>query len=232
MRMHFCCNWSASGVTLIINKNKHQNRDPVNLLSLYFGYCSPLVQWNCNRCNVTKVLKKKQNKTKKARKNVYSLLTSCAHSYAFLPSRVSGVAAAAHPKKTGQHVLGILNLALCRDNQPKTKTKKDLNHIILKPSVDYTNIHHITYVFKVHWGSTVRLGTCGLPYYCTPLVCILDLSSKRGAKIVILFAYFKTWHRSNPYNLLACFKTRRRFNPCIVLHASRPSLVYFRTQPL
>jgi len=32
--------------------------DPVNLLSLCFGYCSPLVQWDCNRYNVTKVLKK------------------------------------------------------------------------------------------------------------------------------------------------------------------------------
>jgi len=31
--------------------------DPVNLLSLRFGYCSPLVQWDCNRCTVTKVLK-------------------------------------------------------------------------------------------------------------------------------------------------------------------------------
>jgi len=29
--------------------------DPVNLLLLCFGYCSPLVQWDCNRYNVTKV---------------------------------------------------------------------------------------------------------------------------------------------------------------------------------
>ena len=31
--------------------------DPVNLLSLYFGYCSLLVQWDCNRYNVTHILK-------------------------------------------------------------------------------------------------------------------------------------------------------------------------------
>ena len=31
--------------------------DPVNLLSRCFGYCSPLVQWDCKRNNVTKVLK-------------------------------------------------------------------------------------------------------------------------------------------------------------------------------
>jgi len=33
--------------------------DPVNLLSLCFGYRSPLLQRDCNRCNVTEVLKKK-----------------------------------------------------------------------------------------------------------------------------------------------------------------------------
>jgi len=31
--------------------------DPVNLLSLCVGYCSALVQWDCNSYNVTKVLK-------------------------------------------------------------------------------------------------------------------------------------------------------------------------------
>jgi len=31
--------------------------DPVILRSLCFGCCSPLVRWDCNRCNVTKVLK-------------------------------------------------------------------------------------------------------------------------------------------------------------------------------
>ena len=31
--------------------------DLVNLLSLCFGYCSPLVQSDCNKCNVNKVLK-------------------------------------------------------------------------------------------------------------------------------------------------------------------------------
>jgi len=33
---------------------------PVNLLSLCFGYCITLVQWDCNKCNVTKVLNKEQ----------------------------------------------------------------------------------------------------------------------------------------------------------------------------
>jgi len=28
--------------------------EPVNLLSLCFEYCNPLVQWNCNRCTLTK----------------------------------------------------------------------------------------------------------------------------------------------------------------------------------
>jgi len=32
--------------------------DPVNLLSLCFGYCIPLVWWDCNKCQVIKVLKK------------------------------------------------------------------------------------------------------------------------------------------------------------------------------
>jgi len=27
-------------------------------ISCHFGYCSLLVEWDCNRCNVTKVLKK------------------------------------------------------------------------------------------------------------------------------------------------------------------------------
>ena len=31
--------------------------DPVNILSLCFGYCSLLVQWDCYKCNVIKVLK-------------------------------------------------------------------------------------------------------------------------------------------------------------------------------
>jgi len=30
---------------------------PVNLLSLCFGYCRPLVEWDCSKCKVTKVLK-------------------------------------------------------------------------------------------------------------------------------------------------------------------------------
>ena len=37
---------------------------------------------------------------------------------------------------------------------------------------DYTNIHHITYVSKVHCGSALGPGASGLPYYCAPLVCV------------------------------------------------------------
>ena len=31
--------------------------DPFNLLSFFFGYCRPLVQWGCNRCNKRSKLK-------------------------------------------------------------------------------------------------------------------------------------------------------------------------------
>ena len=44
--------WSLWHISVRSFVFKPDNRlDPVNLLSLCFGYCSPLVQWNCNRYN-------------------------------------------------------------------------------------------------------------------------------------------------------------------------------------
>jgi len=48
-----------SGALLMVSVKSFQQPglDPVNLLSLCFGYFSPLVQWNWSICNATKVLK-------------------------------------------------------------------------------------------------------------------------------------------------------------------------------
>jgi len=52
---------NASSYRFARRRNTHRrkklNLDPVNLLSLWFGYCSPLVQLDGIRCNVTKPLK-------------------------------------------------------------------------------------------------------------------------------------------------------------------------------
>ena len=66
IRMLSWCTRRVSGVAAKIEKKSYvryqghyrgwvwkpgSSLDPVNLLSLCFGYCSPLVQWDCNRCN-------------------------------------------------------------------------------------------------------------------------------------------------------------------------------------
>ena len=43
----------------VSNLKPASSHDPVNLLSPCFGYCSPLLRWDRNRFNVTKVLSKK-----------------------------------------------------------------------------------------------------------------------------------------------------------------------------
>ena len=43
---------------------------------------------------------------------------------------------------------------------------------------DYTNMHQIIYVFKVHGWSAFDPGASGLSYYCAPLVCVSNVHIK------------------------------------------------------
>jgi len=59
------CGFQPKNINKITNRNQNQNQclelipdsilDPVHLLQLCFGHCSPLVRWECNRWHVTKV---------------------------------------------------------------------------------------------------------------------------------------------------------------------------------
>jgi len=154
--------------------------DPVNVLSVCFEYCSPLVQWDCNRYNVTKVLRYPQR-----------VGLNLGHQPRSATVRLKGN----HIPLSPVIKLGIQNPI---KNERKIKLFPGGPNWLHKQAIHYTYKRIQFPVSNVNCESAVRFtpGASGLHYHHAPLVCVPKVSG--GLAVWWLTVASQTNKQSSP----------------------------------